>query len=397
MQSESSRPVMEEQQLRSWKLLGEFSRRLRTTTSSEPSVPSRGGPPRRLSEEDYLCAFLFAQFNPIIDSARGLCACSDLERVQQEVCSRHLSLGSFSEAQHVFGSSRLEQVFAGLLQEDQEIFSPPGCREARRLAIDSTVIQALPRMHWAEWRYQKTHQSALRLHVKLNLLTGEPAGVSLTPARTCERKAFAEMLQPGEFYVGDRNYGRDYQLLQELDQLGCGYIIRLCTTANYTLQQALPIGEADRQAGVVFDGIVRLGAAPRWYYSPVRLVQIDREDLKEPLWILTNRLDPECYSAALVGEIYRSRWRIELFFRWFKCVLGRSDQWHWMAQGQNGVAIQIYCALIAALLLARRNGKLPNKRQMELLRFHAMGMASVDELVVLLKLKSKKSSGSPQS
>ena len=55
-----------------------------------------------------------------------------------------------------------------------------------------------------------------------------------------------------------------------------------------------------------------------------------------------------------------------------------------MAESANGAAIQLYCALIAALLLARRLGKLPNKRVMEALRFHAMGMASADELECLL-------------
>ena len=65
---------------------------------------------------------------------------------------------------------------------------------------------------------------------------------------------------------------------------------------------------------------------------------------------------------------------------WFKCVLGRADQWHWLAESEEGVSIQIYSALIAALLLARHLGKLPAKRLMEAIRFHSMGWMSDEEL-----------------
>jgi IS4 transposase len=131
---------------------------------------------------------------------------------------------------------------------------------------------------------------------------------------------------------------------------------------------------------VVGDQIVRLGSKGRWHHGPVRVVRIEKEELDGPIILVTNRIDPETHSAALLAEIYHGRWEIELFFRWFKCVLGRADQWHWFAESPEGVAIQIYCALIAALLLARRSGKLPTKRQMEAIRFHAMGMVSDEEL-----------------
>jgi hypothetical protein len=74
------------------------------------------------------------------------------------------------------------------------------------------------------------------------------------------------------------------------------------------------------------------------------------------------------------AEIYRGRWEIELFFRWLKCVSGRPAQWHWLAQSPEGVGIQLYTALIAALLLCRRMGKLPGKRVMEVPRWHQSGM-----------------------
>ena len=60
--------------------------------------------------------------------------------------------------------------------------------------------------------------------------------------------------------------------------------------------------------------------------------------------------------------------------------MGRAEQWHWLAESAEGVAIQIYSALIASLLLARRTEKLPAKRVMEALRFHSMEMVSDEEI-----------------
>ncbi len=374
-------PEISESQLGSWKLLGEFCRALGKVAPAALPRPA-GGPERLLSEDDYLASFLFAQFNPVIDSVRGLCSCSDFKRVQEEVCGRHISLGSFSEAQHVFGSARLQKVFGEMLRKSPgAIVPPPGTSRSSCLQlVDSTVIAALPRMDWAEWRHQGKTQRAVRLHLKFNVLRGEPGEASITPGRTCERAAFKKMVKAGEFNVGDRNYSRDHKLLKYLEDEGCSYLVRLCESAVQTVIEELPITAEDRAAGVVSDRIVRLGAKKCGHHGPVRVIRIEKEELDEPVILVTNRLDPATHSAALLAEIYQGRWEIELFFRWFKCVLGRADQWHWFAESPEGVAIQIYSALIAALLLARRLGKLPGKRAMEALRFQAMGMASEEEL-----------------
>ena len=391
------RPALRAEQLGSWKLLEEFRAMLgRTRASLPPPSPGKGGPERLLWEEDYLCAFLFAQFNPVITSMRGLCACSKLDRVRDEVCSRPISLGSFSEAQGVFGYRRLEDAFELLREENLRRGVPGGGGAAKPPAmlhlVDSSVFRSLPRMAWAEWRYQNNDQSAVRLHLKFNLFDQEPSGVSITKARICERKAFAGMLKPKEFYVGDRNYGRDYRLLTSLDEAGCGYVIRLCENADLTVLEELPLDEEDRAAGVVSDRIVRLGSRKRWYCGPVRVLRVEKPDLDEPLLLVTNRTERESFSAALIAEIYHQRWAIELFFRWLKCALGRPNQWHWLAESSEGVHIRIYSALIAALLLARQLGKLPGKRCMEMLQFHSMGMASDEELEAFLAREVRKRS-----
>lgn len=379
-------------QLSSWDLLDDFRVVLNKVDPQPVRVRPKGGPERLLHEEDYLCAFLFAQFNPVIDSARGLCASSHLPKVQQQVCSRPISLGAFSEAQAAFGSARIEKVFEHVVSDNLQLMAKgkPDGKGSHHLAkrlmlVDSTVFRAVARMQWAQWRTQGKSQSALRLHLKFNLFDEQPAQAQVTAARVCERKAFADMVSPGEFYVGDRYYGRDYKLLGALDAAGSGYIIRLCENANTTVIEELEIDDEDRAAGVTSDRIVRLGARECWHHGPVRVTTIEKPELDEPVIVVSNQLDRESFSAALIAEIYWQRWKIELFFRWLKCVLGRPGQCHWFAESPQGVAIQVYVSLIAGLLLSRRLGKLPNKRCMEMLRWHSLGMADDDDLEAYLE------------
>jgi hypothetical protein len=106
----------------------------------------------------------------------------------------------------------------------------------------------------------------------------------------------------------------------------------------------------------------------------VRLVWVQGPE--EVLVLVTNQ-KPEELSAGLVSQMYRCRWQIELFFRWIKCILGCR---HWLAESPEGVAIQVYLALIAALLLQLYTGRRPTKRMMELIRFYLIGMATLEDL-----------------
>jgi IS4 transposase len=82
-------------------------------------------------------------------------------------------------------------------------------------------------------------------------------------------------------------------------------------------------------------------------------------------------------SAEMIALIYRYRWQIELFFRWFKCILGCK---HLLAHSENGVTIQVYCALIASMLITLWTGAKPNKRTFEMLCLYFMGWATDNDL-----------------
>jgi hypothetical protein len=371
-------------QLRRWHLLREFNRHLERGFENVPLHPSWRDPQRRLAAADYASLFLLGIFNPILTSMRGLCQASQLARVQREVCRRPVSLGSFSEAQHLLDPQLLEHVYEGLAAEvaRQRPRNTKGMVPEMQI-VDSSLWYVLPRMHWAIWRQQYVTQRALRLHVKFQVADELPARVSLTEGRVCERKQWEALAEPGEFHVGDRYYGEDYQGLGRLQKRGCSFAVRLRSDACWVVEAELPVDAAARSADVSWQAWVRLGkagAGPR-----VRVVKILGPE--EQLLIATNLGEGEL-SAELVSHCYRQRWQVELFFRWLKHIMGAR---HWMAESRAGVSVQIYLTLIAAQLLQLFSGERPNKRALELLQFMMAGWASAEEVVtLLLKQQSRK-------
>lgn len=365
-----------------WKLIEEFQARLSDAAGEEPKGTFADAR-RKLSCNDYLGLLLFGLFNPVVESMRGLCEASKLGRVQEEICGGPVSLGSFSEAQQVIEPALLERVFKDLAREHHATrgVDPRLARyRDELLAVDGTIWPALPRMAWAMWRHQQVTQGAVRLHVKFNILEEKPVGAVLKNAKRCERAVLREEIKEGEFYVGDRYYGEGYGLFAQLQAAGCSFVFGLRMEAVFAEVEEYTLTPEDRAAGVTFDGIVRLGRRSKTQVL-VRLVRVQTEEGE--LLLVTDKPREEL-CAELISLIYRYRWRIELFFKWLKCILGCR---HWLAESQRGVTLQVYCALIAALLLLRHTGRRPNKRAMEMIRFYMMGMASLDELTAAIDLK----------
>jgi hypothetical protein len=380
--TDQKKPPLCEKDLSRWKLVADFQARLGAAGGAD--LQGTFADPRRLlGSGDYLGLLLFGLFNPVVDSMRGICAATKLKRVQEEVCARPVSLGSFSEAQAVVDPRLLHEVFLQLAAEQQPLQGDP--RLARYgdklLAIDGTVWAALPRMTWALWRWQHGRESAVKAHVQFNLLQEKPVAVAVTTAKRCERAVLRAHWQSGAFYVGDRNYGQDYGFFAELEAAGCSYLVRLRAHAVFAVQEEFALSFKDRADGVTFDGLVHLGE--RGKGPLIRLVRVQTE--KGEMLLVTNQPHQEL-CAELVALIYRYRWRIELFFKWVKCILGCR---HWLAESPRGVALQIYCALIAALLLLRHTGRRPNKRAMEMIQFYLAGSATLDELTQILGIEKK--------
>jgi Transposase DDE domain len=367
--------------LKQWDLLARFREQLMARKGGGLH-PSWSDQRRSLQYGDYLSLFLFGLLNPALKTMQALCAASQLERVRREVCGGPVSLGSFSEAQHLSDPAVLERVFGDLAGQVQGP-SPGEVRQAWRqwFARDSSLFAALPRMSWALYGGGRAgaKNNAVRLHLNFHLLEDKPARLQVVPGKVCERKAWREVWERGAGYVGDRYFAENYQLLGELEQKGCRYVLRLRDEAVITVEEELPLAAADQAANVQRQAWARLGG--KGYRSVrVRVVWI-RTAQNEELRLVTN-VPPDQLSAAEVGLLYRRRWQIECFFRWVKCLLGCR---HWLAESQPGVTLQLYLALIAAVLLQLSMGRRPNKRMLELFQMYQMGWASLAELLAGLQ------------
>lgn len=357
-------------------MLRVFRERLEAVFGEPALGRSWADPRRQLGAGDYLSLFLFGLLNPVTQTLRGIAAASLLPRVQQEVCSRVVPRSTFSEGQHVLDAALLEKV---LLELSEQIPREPGDERLGQwqwLARDGSLFRALPRMAWALYgagRPGGPHR-AVRLHLSLHVVEDRPVQVAVRPGAICERAVWEEQLEKNAAYIGDRLYGQSFRLFAKLNLKGCAYILRLREQTLITVEQELAVSPEDRAAGVTRQAWVRLGSGDRYQSVRVRLLWIP---LREGTLLLVTNLSPEQLPAELVSILYRKRWKVELFFRWVKCTLGCG---HWLAESRNGATLQIYLALIAALLLQLYVGRRPNKRMMELIRFYLMGWANPDDL-----------------
>jgi hypothetical protein len=366
-------PPLTEADLRHWRLLADF-RQVLDRVWATPAAPwSDVAPERRQRLLDYLGLFLFGLFNPALRTTRALTHATDLTRVQREICARTFSLGHFSETQHLCDPLLLERCLDELTQRTGFPAGPAGWRWQVR---DGSLFRALPRMAWALYGGGQAGQAnrAVRLHLSLDLASDQPVGAQVRPGQRCERAVWKECWQAGDAFVADRYFSEHYALLGELSARGCAYVVRLRRSAVIQREAELPLSAADRQAGVVRQAWARLGADPRTSSERLRVVWVHADG--HELILITNQ--PETtLPAALVSQLYRQRWQVELFFRWIKCVLGCG---HWLAESARGTTMQLYLALIAAVLLQLYVGRRPTQRMLERLQLYFLGWASAAEL-----------------
>lgn len=371
--------------LRQWDLLRAFQTALAKRYDPVRAHPSWADARRTCRHADYLSLFLFGLFNPVLKTLRALSAASKLPRVQREVSGQALSLGSFSEAQHLVDPGVLAAVFADLsarVQGPATTTMPAAWQQW--FARDSSLFAALPRMSWALYGGGRAgaKNNAVRLHLNFHLLDDKPARMQTSPGKVCERKVWREVWERGAGYVGDRYFAEGYALLGELAAQGCRYVLRLRDEALLTVTEELPVTATDRAARIQRQAWAQLGSKA---HHRVRVVWIKTAQ-NEELRLITN-VPPEQLSAAEVGLLYRRRWQIECFFRWVKCLLGCR---HWLAESQQGVTLQLYLALIAAVLLQLHTGRRPNQRMLELLQLHQLGWATTAELLAGLEREQQR-------
>ena len=353
---------------------------------------------RDLTMDRYCTMILLWLFSPLVDSLRGLQQASQLDKVRRRFGVGRSSLGSLSESVTIFDPEPLKAIAQELSRELPAANAGRFDAVGQQLtAVDGSVIDTVVRVAELSWLPKANGQSlsAYRLHTHFEVLRGVPARFDATPANpkgeADERAVLERTIESDRCYLMDRGYAK-FRLWNAIVAAESSYVCRVRDNSAYEVERTNELTPADRAAGVLSDEVVLLGQSgkedPRPDH-PVRLVTIAatphtsrgkyRGGSTGPscdgkLRIATNRLD---LPAELVGEMYRLRWLIELFFRMFKQLLGCR---HLLSTKRNGVEIQAYCALIACLLILIYTGRTPTKRTFEMICFYLVGWASLEEL-----------------
>jgi hypothetical protein len=357
---------------------------------------------RTLLFSHYVGLVLVGLFNPTLQSLRGLSQISELRKVQKVTGGKRASLGSLSESVRIFDPALMEPIVQELLSRlPSKMRGTPAMdlpeELARQLvAVDGSVLKTLPQIVAAAG----LADTKWRLHLQFEVLRQVPGKAVLTEdgvgGASDERSVLARTLEPGKTYIMDAGYER-YALLEQIVQANSGYVCRVQRRQVEVLEQRT-LSDKARAANVLSDEVVRLGRSRsdvgKVTHKVRRIVikadsspgrqRTDRKPSRE-IVLLTNLLD---VPAEVIAAIYRMRWLIELFFRFFKHVLGCREL---ISLKEEGIAIQIYCALIAALLMTLAAGHSVGRRGFELICLYFQGWAEEDEVIAgLEKLARKK-------
>ncbi len=348
---------------------------------------------RRFFYDDYASLLLLFFFNPTLKSLRALQQASDLDKVQKKLGSPRVSLGSLSAAARAFDADALQAIVGELAHKALPLHTGGRAdKDAEFLrgltAVDGSLLPALPKMAWALW-LDDSHRAA-KLHLHFDVFKAVPCHATVTDGNGNEKTQLHAALQPERLYVVDRGYA-EYQLFQDIIDARSSFIGRIRDNAVFELVEERPLSKDAKEAGVVRDRVVWLGCetSGQAFKQPLRLVEVDTGKIDgkgrpEILLLSSDRLD---LDAAWISLGYKYRWTVELFFRWFKCILGCQRL---LSTCHNGVAIQVYLALIASLLIVLWTGSKPNKRTFEMLCLYFQGWASERELLAHLKRNAAK-------
>jgi hypothetical protein len=358
---------------------------------------------RKLHMDEYCLLILLFLFNPVARSLRALQQASELRKVQRKLGCLRASLGSLSEAAAVFDAGRLQEIIAELGEQLQPIASDPRLGDVHHVVtlVDGTLLKGLPVLAQAALGDSRAGKAKAkwRLHTQFDLDHGVPIRIDLTEGNAGgeadERAVLQRALTKGHCYVADRGYAK-FALFNAISAAESSYVCRLRDNSRYEVEEDRPLTAEDVEANVVLDAIASLGeykGAKDRPDHPLRLVVVKTTPHEKRgksgggstgpacnglLLIATNLLDLPAWIIAL---LYRYRWTIEIFFRFFKHTLGCRSL---LSHDPEGIEIQTYCAIIACMLISLWTGRKPTLRTYEMICYYFTGMAEEDELLAHL-------------
>ena len=251
-------------------------------------------------------------------------------------------------------------------------------------AFDSTTISlCLSIFPWAKFRKRK---AAVKLHTLIDLRGNVPSFILVSTGKTHDVMALDHLpIEAGAFYLIDKGY-IDYERLHRFTTACAYFVTRLKDNAQYRVVESRPV---DKSTGLLCDQTIRLNGVTSADDYPANLRRVkyrdpETHDLYE---FLTNNMD---LPAAVIAQLYKQRWQVELFFKWIKQHL-RIKVFY--GTTENAVNIQVWTAISTYCLLAIIRKRLGLEHDMhqisQILRLHLFAKTPVFELFREIDPKSQ--------
>jgi hypothetical protein len=339
---------------------------------------------RTLHMDEYIAMFLMYMFSPMCDSLRSIQRSSELKDVCKKFGFKRTGLSTLSDAQHTFDSALLEPIIEKLFSEVRSLSQQPVYKYSPDiLLVDGTVIPAVKEMLWAVYG-SKGDNKALKCHFLYNLNNNVPMFTKVTNANVSEKKVLAELLEKGKCYVMDRGYAA-MELIRSIISSQSSFVLRIKDNSCFDVIEERELSKKALDADIVRDAVVTLGTAEK--VGNIRIIEVacnphPKSTQKgrggpgqgETILIATNELD---LPATMISAIYKSRWEIEIFFRYFKHLLGCN---HLLCRTENGVRLEMNIAIIACMLIMLWTERKPTKATLEMLQYYMLGLADDEDL-----------------
>jgi hypothetical protein len=210
-------------------------------------------------------------------------------------------------------------------------------------ALDATTIDlCLALFPWAKFR---KHKGAVKLHTLLDLRGSIPTVVIITHGKVHEVNILDQLsFEAGAFYVMDRGY-LDFARLYKLHLASAFFVTRARKRFDFQRLYSQPV---DRATGLICDQIITLvNPVPRkGYPEKLRRIRYLDAQTNQRLVFLTNNLS---LPPLTIAQLYRSRWQVELFFKWIKQHLRIKS---FYGTSENALKTQIWIAISVYVLVA---------------------------------------------
>ena len=221
----------------------------------------------------------------------------------------------------------------------------PGIPEldASVYALDATTIDlCLSLFEWAPFRSTK---AAIKMHTLLDLRGAIPAFIHISDGKMHEVNVLDFLpMETGAFYVMDRGY-LDFARLYKLHQVRAFFVTRAKRGMN---ARRVYSSATDRVAGVICDQLIALNGfyVAKDYPEQLRRIRFKDPETGKTLIFLTNNTS---LPPLTIAALYKSRWQVELFFKWIKQHLRIKK---FLGTSENAVKTQIWCAVSIYVLIA---------------------------------------------